>query len=79
MKAIKNLNTWLCRLENIFNSTLLTPPVGNVLYILSDFSGMPITRIFRAMLPYVVGLLILDIILFFVPGITLFLPKLLLG
>ena len=58
---------------------LLTPPVGNVLYILSDFSGMPITRIFRAMIPYVVGLLILDVILFFVPGITLFLPSLLLG
>lgn len=58
---------------------LLTPPVGNVLYILSDFSGMPITRIFRAMIPYVVGLLILDVILFFVPGITLFLPGLLLG
>ena len=58
---------------------LLTPPVGNVLYILSDFSGMSITRIFRAMIPYVVGLLILDVILFFVPGITLFLPGLLLG
>ena len=31
------------------------------------------------MIPYVVGLLILDVILFFVPGITLFLPGLLLG
>lgn len=58
---------------------LLTPPVGNVLYILSDFSGMSITDIFRAMLPYIMGLLILDIALFFVPEITLFLPNLLLG
>lgn len=58
---------------------LLTPPVGNVLYILSDFSGMSITRIFKSMLPYIAGLLILDFILFFVPAITLFLPNLLLG
>lgn len=58
---------------------LLTPPVGNVLYILSDFSGMSITDIFRAMLPYIIGLLILDLVLFFIPEITLFLPNLLLG
>ncbi len=58
---------------------LLTPPVGNVLYILSDFSGLSITKIFWAMLPYIAGLLLLDIILFLVPGITLFLPNLMLG
>ncbi len=58
---------------------LLTPPVGNVLYILSDFSGMSITDIFKAMLPYIIGLLILDLVLFFIPEITLFLPNLLLG
>ena len=58
---------------------LLTPPVGNVLYILSDFSGMSIITIFRSMIPYIIGLLLVDILLFLVPGICLFLPNLLLG
>ena len=58
---------------------LLTPPVGNVLYILSDFSGMSILAIFKSMLPYIIGLLVVDILLFLVPGICLFLPNLLLG
>ena len=58
---------------------LLTPPVGNILYILGDFTGMPITRIFKAMIPYVIGLLVLDILLFLVPEITLFLPNLVFG
>lgn len=58
---------------------LLTPPVGNVLYILSDFTGMSIIDIFKSMLPYVVGLLVVDVILFLVPEITLFLPNLMLG
>ncbi|MGN0986526.1 MAG: TRAP transporter large permease [Otoolea sp.] len=58
---------------------LLTPPVGNVLYILSDFSGMSIGRIFKSMFPYIAGLLFLDILLFMVPEITLFLPNLVFG
>lgn len=58
---------------------LLTPPVGNVLYILSDFSGMSIARIFKSMFPYIAGLLLLDILLFMIPEITLFLPNLVFG
>ena len=58
---------------------LLTPPVGNVLYILSDFSGMSIARIFKSMFPYIAGLLLLDMLLFMIPEITLFLPNLVFG
>ena len=58
---------------------LLTPPVGNILYILSDFTSMPITRIFKYMIPYIIGLLLLVILLFCIPEITLFLPNLVYG
>lgn len=58
---------------------LLTPPVGNILYILSDFTSMPITRIFKSMIPYIIGLLLLDILIFCIPEITLFLPNLVFG
>ena len=58
---------------------LLTPPVGNILYIPSDFTSMPITRIFKSMIPYIIGLLLLDILIFCIPEITLFLPNLVFG
>ncbi len=58
---------------------LLTPPMGNILYILSDFTSMPITRIFKSMIPYIIGLLLLDILIFCIPEITLFLPNLVFG
>lgn len=50
---------------------------GSLFYLM--FSDISIITIFRSMLPYIIGLLLVDILLFLVPGICLFLPNLLLG
>jgi len=55
---------------------LLTPPVGMVLYVLSGISGVKVEKISKAMIPYIITLIIVVLILSFVPGIVLFLPKL---
>ena len=54
----------------------LTPPVGPVLFVLSDIVKLPFMRIFRATLPLLVPLLITLILVTFIPEITLFIPNL---
>lgn len=56
---------------------LTTPPVGSILYVLEDYSGVPMMKIAKAMIPYWIGLLILVVILYAVPGLTMMLPNLL--
>ncbi|CCY00887.1 putative uncharacterized protein [Enterocloster bolteae CAG:59] len=55
---------------------LLTPPVGMVLYVLSGVSGVKIELISKAMIPYIITLLIVVLIFSFVPQLVLFLPGL---
>ena len=56
---------------------LLTPPVGMVLYVLSGVSGEKVENIAKAMIPYIITLILVVLVLSFVPGLVLFLPKLL--
>jgi TRAP-type C4-dicarboxylate transport system permease large subunit len=58
---------------------LVTPPVGMVLYVLSNVSGVPFTRIARATFPFVVVLAIFIIVMIFVPAIITTLPNLVFG
>jgi tripartite ATP-independent transporter DctM subunit len=58
---------------------LITPPVGMVLYVLSNVSGVPFTRIAKATVPYVLVLCVLVLIFIFVPSIVTFLPNLVFG
>lgn len=58
---------------------LLTPPVGLVLYTLSNVTGVPFYRIAKATTPYLVILLVVLVILCFVPQLALFLPNLVFG
>jgi C4-dicarboxylate transporter DctM subunit len=52
----------------------ITPPVGVNLFVASSFSGIEISRLSRAVIPFIVAELIaLGLILFF-PWLTLFLP-----
>lgn len=55
---------------------LITPPVGLVLYTLSNISGVPFYRIAKASIPYLIILTVVLVILCFVPQISLFLPNL---
>ena len=63
----------------LFVMGLLTPPVGNILYVLHDYTKIPVMRIAAAMIPYVVGFLILAFLLFMIPELSLFLPNLIFG
>lgn len=57
---------------------LLTPPFGMVLFVLDRITTVSLHRIVRAVLPFIVPLLIVDILLVLFPGIVLVLPRLLL-
>ncbi len=58
---------------------LLTPPVGIVLYTLSEVSGLPLDKTVRAVLPFLVPLIMVLLLITFVPWFTLALPSLFWG
>ena len=57
----------------------LTPPVGPVLYVISDIAGLPFFRVFKAALPFIIPLFITLVLITFVPQVVMFLPRLLIG
>ena len=58
---------------------LITPPLGLNIYVLSSVTGVPVADAFRRITPFVVTDLLLLALLVAVPGISLWLPNLLLG
>jgi tripartite ATP-independent transporter DctM subunit len=56
---------------------LITPPVGVVLYIVSDIARIPFEETVRATMPFLVPLLLVLLLVTFVPSLVLFLPNLL--
>lgn len=58
---------------------LLTPPMAICLYITSKLGNISFERAFRAVSPYYVALLAVLVAINLFPGLTLWLPKLILG
>jgi tripartite ATP-independent transporter DctM subunit len=58
---------------------LVTPPVGTVLYTLSRVTGLPLERLSVAMLPWYFPLLATLLLIVLFPGLSVWLPNLLLG
>jgi len=56
---------------------LVTPPVGNCLFVASNLAKVPIEPLFRAALPYLAANFIVLALITFFPKIVLFLPGLL--
>ncbi len=54
---------------------LVTPPVGMDAFILSGVTGIPLSKIFRGAVPFLVAIIIGIIILAIFPQIALFLPS----
>ncbi|WP_417678860.1 TRAP transporter large permease [Pseudodonghicola sp.] len=54
---------------------LITPPYGLVLFVLASLTGVPIQKIFRAVVPFFLALIALLAVLILVPEIVLFLPQ----
>ncbi|KGA01912.1 ABC transporter permease [Cobetia amphilecti] len=55
---------------------LLTPPVGLVLYVLSQVSKVPFERCASATMPFLIPLILVLMLVTFVPGLSLWLPTL---
>lgn len=56
---------------------LITPPVGGVLFIGSGISGVPIERLFKHTLPLIAVMFVVLMLITYIPGITLTLPRIL--
>lgn len=54
---------------------LLTPPVGLSLYIVADIAEVPVMKVFRALIPFILPLLSVLLLITYFPEITLFLPR----
>ena len=54
---------------------LLTPPVGMVLYVLSDVSGVSFEKCVKSTMPFLIPLIIVLLLITFFPQIVLFLPE----
>lgn len=55
---------------------LITPPVGMLLFVTSNVSQLPVTRIINRIMPFVVIAFAITFILAFVPDIVLIIPRL---
>jgi len=55
---------------------LLTPPFGMVLFVLNRISGISLHRIVAAVAPFLVPLMLVDLLLLFFPVLVLVLPRL---
>ena len=56
---------------------LITPPVGLNLFVASAVTGMPVTQVIRAVLPWLALMLSFLVIITYVPSISLGLPNML--
>jgi len=58
---------------------MLTPPVGLNLFVISGITGMPLITVVRAVIPWLLILLLFLVIVTYLPEISLFLPDLVYG
>lgn len=58
---------------------LITPPFGMVLFVLNKISGVPIEKIVKATLPFLIPLLAVLLLMTFFPSLVTFLPDLIFG
>lgn len=58
---------------------LLTPPVGISVYIASDIAKVPVGEVFRRIYPFLISLVVILLLVTYIPGISLILPKLIFG
>jgi tripartite ATP-independent transporter DctM subunit len=55
---------------------VLTPPFGNVIYVLVRISGLPFEKVVKSFLPFFVAIYLVIILIIFFPGLTTYLPYL---
>jgi TRAP-type C4-dicarboxylate transport system permease large subunit len=58
---------------------LVTPPVGFSLYVTAEIAGVPLHKVIRAVLPFLVPLLAVLVLVVTVPAVTLWVPSAMMG
>ena len=53
----------------------ISPPVGMVVYYLGGLTGVPISKIFRGVMPFLIAMLIVVVLIIAFPGICTWLPS----
>ena len=61
----------------LFSQGLLTPPVGQVLFVGSSISGLSVERLTKALLPQMAFMVIALILITLIPSVTMWLPTVL--
>lgn len=56
---------------------ILTPPMGMAIYVVSKISGVPFHKLVVALVPFIICLLIVQLVITYIPQVSLFLPNLL--
>jgi len=56
---------------------LLTPPVGNVLFVGSSVSGIPIERLGKTLIPQLLVMIVVLLLITFIPAISMTIPNML--
>ncbi|KRS16110.1 TRAP transporter large permease [Roseovarius indicus] len=54
---------------------VITPPFGNVLFVLTELTGMPFEKVVVAILPFLVPIVLTVLLLVFFPSLVTFLPE----
>ena len=57
----------------------ITPPFGNVIYLIAPMMKMRVADYIRELIPFIVVMIIDILIVVFIPGIATWLPNLLYG
>ena len=58
---------------------LMTPPVGMILYVLSNLTKVPFERIAKSIVPYVLVCVVTLLLITYIPAIVTFIPNLIFG
>jgi C4-dicarboxylate transporter DctM subunit len=57
----------------------VTPPVGTCLYVACSISKAPMDKVIRPLIPLLLVMVAMLLVVAFVPGLTLLVPRLLYG
>jgi TRAP-type C4-dicarboxylate transport system permease large subunit len=58
----------------MFEIGAITPPMGLNVFVLSAATDLPVSTIFRGIIPFLVGDLIRVLLVVFIPAISLYIP-----
>jgi TRAP-type C4-dicarboxylate transport system permease large subunit len=63
---------WFCIMLTI---GLVTPPVGMTLFVTSNITKIPLERISKRLLPFIIAAFIVTLLMAYVPQIVLWIPQ----